>query len=61
MDTPAGEPAPLRELIDALRRLPGVGVRSARRMAYHLMQHDQDGARQLADSIGGALSRLRRC
>ncbi|CAM4052327.1 recombination mediator RecR [Kerstersia similis] len=61
MDTPASEPAPLRELIDALRRLPGVGVRSARRMAYHLMQHDQDGARQLADSIGGALSRLRRC
>jgi recombination protein RecR len=35
MDEPLPEPEPLKTLIDALRRLPGVGVRSARRMAYH--------------------------
>src|SRR2546430_7726092 len=37
-------------LIEALRRLPGVGIKSAQRMAFHLLQRDQDGARQLARS-----------
>ena len=35
----------LEGLIEALRRLPGVGVKSAQRMAFHLLQHDRDGAR----------------
>ena len=35
----------LERLIEALRRLPGVGVRSAQRMAFHLLQHDREGAR----------------
>ena len=35
-------------LIEALRRLPGVGVKSAQRMAFHLLQHDRDGARRIA-------------
>ena len=51
----------LDELIDALRCLPGVGPRSAQRMAYHLLQHDQDGAQRLAAALGRALGRIRRC
>ena len=39
---------PLQPLIAALRHLPGVGVKTAQRMAFHLMQRDQAGARQLA-------------
>ena len=35
-------------LIEALRRLPGVGIKSAQRMAFHLLQRDQDGPRQLS-------------
>jgi len=55
------EPEPLLALIDALRRLPGVGARSARRMAYHLMQHDLAGAEQLARALSGAVTKLRHC
>jgi recombination protein RecR len=51
----------LDELIDALRCLPGVGPRSAQRMAYHLLQHDQEGAQRLASALGRALNRIRRC
>ena len=32
-------------LIQALRRLPGIGVKSASRMAFHMLQHDREGAR----------------
>ena len=38
----------LEALIEALRRLPGVGVKSAQRMAFHLLQHDREGARHMA-------------
>ena len=38
----------LDTLIQSLRRLPGVGVRSAQRMAFHLLQHDREGAQVLA-------------
>jgi len=55
------EPEPLQTLIAALRRLPGVGVRSARRMAYHLMQHDVSGAEQLGQALMGAVRGLKRC
>lgn len=57
----AHDPAPLSALISALRRLPGVGVKSARRMAYHLLQHDQVGARAISDSLAQALTSLRHC
>jgi recombination protein RecR len=56
----AGEPA-LEGLIDALRRLPGVGVKSAQRMAFHLLQHDRDGARRLAHALDDAVTRMRHC
>jgi recombination protein RecR len=51
----------LDELIQALRVLPGVGPRSAQRMAYHLLQHDRAGAEQLAGALAGALAGVRRC
>ncbi len=54
------EPA-LSALIEALRRLPGVGVKSAQRMAYHLLQHDRDGALRLAASLQAAVGNVRHC
>jgi recombination protein RecR len=61
MDHPLPEPEPLRALIEALRRLPGVGVRTARRMAYHLLQHDLQGADMLGRALSGAVNGLRHC
>ncbi len=55
------DPSALDDLITALRRLPGVGAKSAQRMAYHLLQHDRPGAGQLAAALTGALSRIGRC
>ena len=54
------EPA-LEGLIEALRRLPGVGVKSAQRMAFHLLQHDRDGARRLAAALNHAVQDMRHC
>jgi recombination protein RecR len=54
------EPA-LEGLIEALKRLPGVGVKSAQRMAYHLLQHDREGARRLALALTDAAARMRHC
>jgi recombination protein RecR len=48
-------------LIQALRRLPGVGVKSASRMAYHLLQHDREGAYILATALEQAVSQVRHC
>lgn len=54
------EPA-LDGLIDALRRLPGVGQKSAQRMAYHLLQHDRDGAQRLAQALQAATLAVQHC
>jgi recombination protein RecR len=54
------EPA-LDALVDALRRLPGVGEKSARRMALHLLQHDRSGAQRLALSLQAAVASVRHC
>ncbi|MCB1908038.1 MAG: recombination protein RecR [Rhodocyclaceae bacterium] len=54
-------PSSLEALIEALRVLPGVGPRSAQRMAYHLLQRDQAGAGRLAAALGRALAVLRHC
>lgn len=54
-------PTSLEELITALRCLPGVGPKSAQRMAYHLLQRDKPGARRLADALDVALERIRHC
>jgi len=54
------EPA-LDGLIEALRRLPGVGQKSAQRMAFHLLQHDRDGAARIAASLQKAMADVRHC
>ena len=54
-------PAPLEALTEALRRLPGVGARSAQRFAYHLLQHDREGAALLARALSEAVTRIRHC
>lgn len=48
-------------LIQALRRLPGVGIKSAQRMAFHLLQHDREGARQLGRALHEAVDQVRHC
>jgi len=53
--------AALDGLIEALRRLPGVGVKSAQRMAFHLLQHDRDGAQRLAAALTHAVQRMGHC
>jgi len=55
------KPVALEELIQALRCLPGVGPKSAQRMAYHLLQRDQKGAQRLSRSLEEALARIRHC
>ncbi|MDO8293551.1 MAG: recombination mediator RecR [Gallionella sp.] len=54
-------PSHLEELIAALRCLPGVGPKSAQRMAYHLLQRDRAGALRLAQSLEAAASNIRHC
>ncbi|GBG16042.1 recombination protein RecR [Novimethylophilus kurashikiensis] len=51
----------LDQLIESLRCLPGVGPKSAQRMAYHLLQRDRNGAQHLAMSLQNALSRIHHC
>jgi len=54
------EPA-LQGLVEALRRLPGVGVKSAQRIAFHLLQHDRAGALRLAAALTHAVQDMRHC
>jgi recombination protein RecR len=51
----------LDHLIEALRRLPGVGPKSAQRIAFHLLQHDRDGAALLGTSLTDAVTRIHHC
>ena len=51
----------IQYLIDALRVLPGVGNKSAQRLAFTLLQHEREGAQQLAAAITDALAHLRHC
>ena len=51
----------LDDLIQALRRLPGVGVKSASRMAFHLLQHDREGARTLSNALSNAVGSVTHC
>lgn len=54
-------PSSLEGLVEALRCLPGVGPKSAQRMAYHLLQHDRSGAGILAERLVRALEAVRHC
>jgi recombination protein RecR len=51
----------LDTLVEALKSLPGVGQKSAQRMAFHLLQHDRDGARRMALALQSALAQVRHC
>ena len=51
----------IQYLIDSLRVLPGVGNKSAQRLAFTLLQHERAGAQQLAAAITDALAHLRHC
>lgn len=48
-------------LIEALRCLPGVGPKSAQRMAYHLLERDREGALQLAAALHEAVEKVGHC
>lgn len=51
----------IEQLQEALRRLPGVGPKTAQRMAFHLLERDQDGARVIAEALQRALKTVIRC
>lgn len=51
----------LEQLIDALRCLPGVGQKSAQRMAYHLLERDREGGLRLAGALAEAVERVGHC
>jgi recombination protein RecR len=52
---------PLARLIEALRTLPGVGPKTAQRMAFHLLQGGRGGARTLAEALVSGLESITRC
>jgi recombination protein RecR len=54
-------PASLDALVSALKRLPGVGPKTAQRFAFHLLQHDRDGASRLARALDDAVGHIRHC
>src|SRR5687767_14642984 len=51
----------LEQLIEALRCLPGVGQKSAQRMAYHLLERDRDGGTRLSGALATAMERVGHC
>jgi recombination protein RecR len=54
-------PSSLEFLTEALRRLPGIGAKSAQRIAYHLMQHDREGAAMLGRALTQSVERIHHC
>lgn len=63
-DTPPNRPGTtpaIEALKQALRRLPGVGPKSAQRMVLHLLERDRDGAREILEALRSALERVSHC
>ena len=54
-------PAPVERLIDELRKLPGIGPKSAQRIAFHLMRGSRDDATRLSEAVGTLLEHIRTC
>lgn len=54
-------PAPVEKLIAELRRLPGIGPKSAQRIAFHLLRGTRDDAARLAESVATLLDGVRTC
>jgi recombination protein RecR len=53
--------ASLSQLIDALRCLPGIGPKSAQRIAFHLLERDRNGGSQLGRSLTNAMDKIGHC
>jgi len=51
----------LSDLIDALKCLPGVGARTAQRMAFHILENDRDAGNQLATALATAIDKIGHC
>jgi recombination protein RecR len=51
----------LEQLIEAFRVLPGVGQKSAQRMACHVLERERDGGRRLAETLAAAVERIGHC
>ncbi len=51
----------IEQLIEAFRCLPGVGPKSAQRMAFHLLERNREGARQLAEALTHAVNNIHHC
>ncbi len=51
----------VERLIQALRCMPGVGRKSAQRIAFHLLERDREGARELAEALNDASDKVRHC
>ncbi|MCB1576417.1 MAG: recombination protein RecR, partial [Xanthomonadales bacterium] len=51
----------LADLIEALRCLPGVGAKTAQRMAFHMLERDRPGARRLAERLAVAVEKVGNC
>jgi recombination protein RecR len=54
-------PAPVARLIDELRRLPGIGPKSAQRIAFHLLRGAKPDTERLASAVGGLFEGIRLC
>jgi recombination protein RecR len=54
-------PAPVAKLIDELRKLPGIGPKSAQRIAFHLLRGSRDDANRLSEAIATLLDGIRTC
>jgi recombination protein RecR len=54
-------PAPVEKLIDELRKLPGIGPKSAQRIAFHLLRGSRDEATRLAEAVASLLDGVRTC
>lgn len=61
MNHPVRDKSLIVQLAEALRCLPGVGPKSAQRMTYHLLQHNREGGRRLAETLLAALERVGQC
>jgi len=51
----------LEQLIEALRVLPGVGQKSAQRMAYHVLEREREGGKRLAETLAASIERIGHC
>jgi recombination protein RecR len=54
-------PDPLNDLVEQLRKLPGIGAKGAQRLAFHILKHPREDAERLCDAIRGVKDRVTYC